>query len=68
MARVVGFRFVIRLATRRIRAVDVEEKMEELLGAPCSAIYTRYASIGADIDKPVDVIVAERILFGRSQL
>ncbi len=68
MARVVGFKFVIRLATRRIRAVDVEEKMEELLGAPCSAIYTRYASIGADIDKPVDVIVAERILFGRSQL
>lgn len=68
MARVVGFRFVIRLATKRVRAVDVEQKMEELLGAPCSAIYTSYASIGADIDKPVDVIVAERILFERSQL
>ena len=68
MARVVGFVFVVRLATRRVRAVDVEAKMEELLGASCAAIYTRYASIGADIDKPVDVIVAERILFGRSQL
>jgi GTP:adenosylcobinamide-phosphate guanylyltransferase len=68
MARVVGFRFVVRLATRRVRAVDVEAKMEELLGVPCSAIYTKYASIGADVDKPVDVIVAERILFERSQL
>ncbi len=68
MARVVGFRFVVRLATRRVRVVDVERKMEELLGVPCCAIYTSYASIGADIDKPVDVIVAERILFERSQL
>ena len=68
MARVVGFVFVVRLATRRVRVVDVEAKMEELLGATCAAIYTPYASIGADIDKPVDVIVAERILFERSQL
>ncbi len=68
MARVVGFVFVVRLATRRVRAVDVERKMEQLLGASCAAIWTPYASIGADIDKPVDVIVAERILFAGSQL
>ncbi len=68
MARVVGFRFVLRLATRRVRVSDVEAKMEQLLGASCAAIYTHYASIGADIDKPVDAIVAERILFERSQL
>ena len=39
--------------------------MGELLGGTCAAIYTSHASIGADVDKPVDVIVAERVLFER---
>jgi len=68
MARVIGFRFVVRLATKRLRVKDVEAKLEELLGAPCAAIYTSHASIGADVDKTADVIVAERVLFARSQL
>jgi hypothetical protein len=40
--------------------------MEQLLGAKCSAIYTSYASIGADVDKPIDVVVASRVLYQRS--
>ena len=39
----------------------------EILGGTCAAIYTRYASIGADVDKPLDVVVAERILFERTR-
>lgn len=65
MARVIGFRFVVRLATGRVRVQDVEAKLEQLLGAPCCAIYTAHASIGADVDKPVDVIVTERVLAAR---
>ena len=31
--------------------------------AKCAAIYTSHASIGADVDKPIDVVVAERVLY-----
>lgn len=62
MARVIGFRFVFKLAIGRLEVHEVESKLEELLGGPSSAIYTSHASIGADVDKPIDVVVAERVL------
>ncbi len=70
MARVIGVRFIIKLLSGRLNPADVERKMEELLGGTCSAIYTEHASIGADVDKPIDVIVTERVLFerGRSRI
>lgn len=65
MARVLGMRFVLRLVTGRLRPADVEEKMEHLLGGRCVALYTTHASIGADVDKPLDLVVAERVLYER---
>ena len=65
MARVLSVGFVLRLATGKLRVRDVEARMNKLLGAKCAAIYTDHASIGADVDKPVDVVVAERVLSGR---
>jgi len=65
MAQVLSVGFVIRLVSGRLRPQDVEARMEKLLGARCAAIFTSEASIGADIDKPVDVIVAERVLYER---
>ncbi len=65
MARVIGMRFVVKLATGRLCVEEVEAKMVELLGGAGAAIYTRHASIGADVDKPEDVIVAERVLHAR---
>lgn len=62
MARVLSIGFVFRLATGRLRVKDVEDKLERLLGAKCAAIFTSHASIGADVDKPIDVVVAERVL------
>lgn len=62
MARVIGFRFVIKLALGRLEVHEVEAKLEELLGGPSAAIFTSHASIGADVDKPIDVVVAERVL------
>ena len=67
MARILSFRFVVRLVTGRLRVADVERRMEKLLNAKCAAIFTSQASIGADVDKPVDVIVTERVLYERSR-
>lgn len=66
MAKVIGLRFVVRLALGILRVSEVEEKMEELLGGKGAAVLTRHASIGADVDKPVDVVVAEHALFAVS--
>lgn len=63
MARVIGLPFIVKLVTGRLMVADVERKMEQMLGGKCAAIYTSYASIGADIDKPIDVIVTERVLY-----
>jgi GTP:adenosylcobinamide-phosphate guanylyltransferase len=67
MARIIGLPFIAKLITGRLDPTDVEKKMGELLGGSCAAIYTDQASIGADVDKPVDVIVAERVLFARNR-
>jgi GTP:adenosylcobinamide-phosphate guanylyltransferase len=65
MAKVLGLRFIFRYITGHLRVTDVERKMGELLGVHCVAIYTPFASIGADVDKPLDVVVAQRVLYAR---
>lgn len=62
MARIIGFGFVLKLAIGRLRVHELEAKLAELLGGPTAAIYTSHASIGADVDKAIDVIVVERVL------
>jgi len=66
MARVIGIPFIFKYITGRLRVDDVENKMGQLLGAKCAAVYTSHASIGADVDKPIDVVVAERVLYRRT--
>lgn len=65
MARIIGMRFVVRLVLGRLTATEVEDKLGELIGGRGVAIYTKEASIGADVDKPVDVLAAERALYSR---
>lgn len=65
MAKLLGPFFIVKLITGRLDPADVEKKMEQLVGGRCAAIYTSHASIGADVDKPVDVVVAERVLYER---
>jgi len=67
MARVIGMRFVARLLLGRLTVVEVEHKIGQLIGGTGAAVYTTHASIGADVDKPADVVVAERVLYARSQ-
>jgi GTP:adenosylcobinamide-phosphate guanylyltransferase len=65
MARIIGLRFVVRLVLGRLTVAEVEKKLGELIGGRGAAIYTSEASIGADVDKAVDVVVAERVLYAR---
>lgn len=65
MARVIGVPFILKLLSGRLHPTDVERKLGQLLGGTCVALYTSHASIAADVDKPVDVVVAERVLFAR---
>lgn len=66
MAGALGFSFVVKLVTGRLRVVDVERKMTQLLGGRGAAVFSARAAIGADVDKPIDVIVAEKVLYARS--
>ena len=65
MAQVLGPIFIVKYVLGVLRVHDVELKMEQMVGAKCAAVRTRYAAIGADVDKPIDVVVAERVLFRR---
>ena len=66
MARVIGIPFIFKYVTGQLQVADVERKMAQLLGAKCAAVYTAHASIGADVDKAIDVVVAERVLYSRA--
>jgi GTP:adenosylcobinamide-phosphate guanylyltransferase len=66
LARILGGVFVLKYVSGRLRVSDVERKMGELLGARCAALHTREASVGADVDKAVDVVVVERVLYSRT--
>lgn len=66
LAQILGGGFVLKYATGRLRVSDVERKMGELIGAKCVALGTSDASVGADVDKVVDVVVVERVLYSRT--
>lgn len=60
MSRVLGLPFLIRLLSGRLSIVEVENRLSRLLNIKGKAIITEYAEIGNDIDKPEDIIMAEK--------
>lgn len=65
--RMLGMRFVLGMLTGRLDPADVEVKAGEILGGRAIAVVTPHACLGADVDKPEDVVVAERVLYGRAR-
>ncbi|MCL2503345.1 MAG: nucleotidyltransferase family protein [Coriobacteriia bacterium] len=63
LAQAVGVPFVFKLISGRLELEEAEARLSELLGGKCAAINIEHACIGADVDKPIDVIVAERVLY-----
>lgn len=62
MMKIIGPMFAVKLATGNLDVTDFETKLADIFGGPCAAIYTDFASIGADVDKPEDVGVTEHAL------
>ena len=65
MSRLLGPRVLVKAAVRTLSADDVERRVEELLGLRGRAVFTPYAEIGVDVDKPSDLALARQVLEGR---
>lgn len=66
-ARTIGPRFAIKYALGTLTTTDVERKLSQVFDAPCAAIVTPFAAVGADVDKPVDREVIEALLQSRAE-
>ncbi len=64
LARRVGFGVAPLLLARRLTIAEVERRVGRLLNGSVRGILTEYAEIGADVDKPDDLRLAERLLGG----
>lgn len=65
LAQILGLSFMARFAMGQLSFADLEKKMGGIVKAPCKALLTPYASIGADVDKPIDKVVVEKVLSAR---
>jgi GTP:adenosylcobinamide-phosphate guanylyltransferase len=65
MAQVIGLVTLVKLLLGRLRIAELEARVSRIIGASARALITEHASIGADVDKPDDVIIAERHLGAR---
>lgn len=55
LARVVGFRFLVKLLFKRLSIGDIEQKAEEIIGRPSQIVLDPPAELAMDVDKPQQV-------------
>lgn len=67
ISRMLGFRFIIKLALRRLTISEIEKRVENMFGLQALAIISFYPEIGTDIDKPSDWEIARRVLSIRAK-
>ncbi|GEM49744.1 NTP transferase domain-containing protein [Deinococcus cellulosilyticus] len=58
LAGLIGFGTLVRLLTGQLSLKRLEQKVGSILGVSVSAMPTRYASIGTDVDKDADLDLA----------
>ncbi len=66
MARIFGFRFVLRLLAGTLSISDLERRGGEMLGTKLAAVPVQWPEIGFDVDHPEDLELAGRFLTKRS--
>lgn len=66
MARIFGFRFVLRLLAGTLSISDLERRGGEMLGTKLAAVPVQWPEIGFDVDHPEDLELANCFLMKRS--
>ncbi|WP_158509711.1 NTP transferase domain-containing protein [Limnochorda pilosa] len=62
MSRLLGPRVIVKLAVNRLSTDDVARRIYDMLGLKGRAVFTPYAEIGVDVDKPSDLELARTAL------
>jgi hypothetical protein len=55
LARIVGWRMILKLLLRQISPSDIEDESERILGRRVKIFLSPYAELGMDADKPEQV-------------
>ena len=62
MAQILGLGFSVCLLLGKLSIDRIEKRFSKILNIKVKAVFSEYAEIGNDIDKPSDVIYAEAYL------
>lgn len=62
IARLFGFRFVLKLIFRQLSIFEAEKRFTEVMGIKGKAIISPYAEVGVDVDKVADLELAQKYL------
>lgn len=60
MAKLLGFRLMVKFLLRTLSVQEAEERVAKVLGCPVAAVETTYPEIGVDVDKPSDLELVTR--------
>lgn len=57
LARIIGFRFMLKFLLRQLSIADIEGVTERITGRPAKIMLNRHAEIAMDADKPEQVLL-----------
>ncbi|MDI6871867.1 MAG: nucleotidyltransferase family protein [Bacillota bacterium] len=60
MAKLLGFRLMVKFLLQSLSLREAEERVAKVLGCPVAAVETSYPEIGVDVDKPSDLELVTR--------
>ena len=67
LARLLGFRFILKFVFNRLGLHEIEERAATVLGCTGRAVISPYPEVGIDVDKPSDLELVERVLAGKNR-
>lgn len=67
LARLLGFKFILKLMLHRLTIPEIERQAERILGFKGVAICSPYPDIGIDVDKPSDLELVRRALLEQAK-
>lgn len=62
LARLLGFRFILKFVFNRLGLHEIEEQAANVIGCSGRAVISPYPELGIDVDKPSDLALVEKVL------